>query len=278
MADNVLIKLVQTIPAVKNEELIRVTTLTMLENTDKIYSYIVFKKDDTFVIQCNISQTERYNTLTVDDVVNDIINIILNYEEINNDILAKGVLGYKQPPLELMLEAYDPLVNKLAMQQSEHWKQYERCDLCQICRMVMINLYRKGYYLHKELIRKCFINELLLEMRNDKYKPTVMSLDDVFYKPITSGSEDLTFADIIKDTSEELVEQEKRISEAEMLIFNELKDIIVDLIGIRQWNEFYRDYVNKHTTAWSRKTLMKIKNHLATLGLTRGKFNDKYYK
>lgn len=274
MADNVIMKLTLNISPGTDADTIKYKLENLLENIPMLYSYIVFKKNDEFVIQLNISQTERYNTLTVNKCINDIVNKL-----INTDNIQEGkVLCYDQPPIEILVEAFDPLVNKLALQQLEHWKQYEHDDLCQTCRLVMVTLYNKGYYLHKSLISKAFSNEILMEIRHDRDKPLMLSLDDAFYRPIKGGSEELTYADIVKDDCEELIQREREISEAEMLIFNEVKDIIVDLIGIRQWNEFYRDYANKHTTSWSRHTLLKIKNHLASLGLTRGKFNDKYYK
>lgn len=272
MADNVLIKLVQNVPVTKNEVVIHLSLDNVLKNVDKVYSYIVFKQDE-FVVQFNISQTDKYNTLLPKTIITNIVKIIQEW-----DGNKTGIIGYGQPTIDIILEAFDPLVNKLAYKQAEHWKQYEHCDLCQICRLIMIQLYNKGYYLHKSLIEKSFVNEILVQIRKDRYKPVILSIQDVFYKPIASGSENLIFADIITDESQEIAEKEEQIREAEHLIFEEIKDIIIDLIGIRQWNEFYRDYTNGHTTAWSRKIMLKIKNHLNTLGLTRGKFNDKYYK
>lgn len=272
MADNVLIKLVQNVPVTKNEVVIHLLLDNILKSVDKVYSYIVFKENE-FAVQFNISQTDKYNTLLPKTIITDIVKIIQDW-----DGDKKGVIGYGQPTIDVILEAFDPLVNKLAYKQLEHWKSYEFEDLCQICRLVMITLYNKGYYLHKRLIEKSFMNEILMQMRNNKYKPIIVSLDDIFYKPLSNSSEDLTFADILQDDTNEEREKEELRREAEHAIFEELKDIIIELIGVRQWNEFYRDYVNKHTTIWSNKILLKIKNHLNTLGLTRGKFNDKYYK
>ena len=189
----------------------------------------------------------------------------------------KRVLGYNQPDIEVMIEAYDPLVNKLAKQQNEHWKCFEHEDLCQMCRLTMLKLYRKGYYIHKRLLYKSFNNDILMSLRHERDRPTIVSFEDTFYKTASADSEKLLVADIVPDT--ELIEKEELelYEENTRLIFEEVKEIIVELIGIRQFNELMRDYGNKHTTTWSRKCMQKIKNHFAKLGLTRKEFDNKYY-
>ena len=277
MEDNVLIKILQH---VQREDLItdvRVQAELTLDGLDKIYSYIVYciyKNEELvkYTIQYTVSQTEKYNTLVVSNVIDDVLKIIFEQERVK-----KKVIGYGQPDLETALEAYDPLVHKLAKVEHNKWKQFEYEDLCQICRLVMIKLHRKGYYIHKQLLRKAFINEILMSIRHDKNAPPIVSFEDCFYSKASGDSEDLTVADTIPDTS--IIEQEEREYEeiAEKLIFEEVKAIVVEIVGIRQWNELMRDYGNKHTTAWSRKLMQKIKHHFETLGLKREDFNKKYY-
>ena len=273
MSENVIIKMLQEVPKDSDTNTIVSILGNSLANVEKLYSYLVRRKENSYVIQFNLSQIDRYNTL---DVVKSICEIV---ELIINDDGTKGkVLGYNQPSLEIMLEAFEPLINKLAYKQHERWSQLEYEDLCQMCRLVIVRLHRKGYYLHKYIIEKAFNNDVLVSIRHDRDRPMVMSTEDVFYKPASGSSETLLFADIIADTDIELKEYDKNVAEATLLIFEEVKDIVIDMIGIRQWNELFRDYSNKHTTAWSRKTMTKIKNEFEKQGLTRGKFNDKYYK
>ena len=94
---------------------------------------------------------------------------------------------------------------------------------------------------------------------------------------LSASSEKLLVADVIEDTSLQEERERERVREAELAIFDEVKDIVIDLIGQRQWNELVRDYTNGHTTNWSRKKMQDIKHHFERLGLTRKDFNNKYY-
>lgn len=276
MADNVLLKVTQELQAsLSYNEMLSNMTEALID-LDKIYSYIVYGNyEDTkltkYIIVYTISQTEKYNTLFVDNIISEIMEIIVLPKE------QKRVLGYNQPDIEVMIEAYDPLVNKLAKQQAEHWKCFEHEDLCQMCRLTMLKLYRKGYYIHKRLLYKSFNNDILMSLRHERNRPTIVSFEDTFYRAVSADSEKLLVADIVPDTEIQEEEERKLQEENTLLIFNEVKDIIVELIGVRQFDELMRDYGNKHTTSWSRKCMQKIKNHFTKLGLSRKDFDNKYY-
>jgi hypothetical protein len=278
MADNVLMKLTTSIDADTNKGVADMLEQS-LEGIDCIYSYIVYAEYDdkdvkSYCVQCNISQTDRYNTLAIKDVIRDVTDIINNYETMKH----KKVIGYGQPDVALMLEAYDPLVNKLASIQNNKWDMYTYEDLCQICRLEILTLYRKGYYIHKRLVEKAFINRLLMNTRHERNKPLCLSFEDVFYKTSSSDSEKLQVADTIPDT--DLIEKEKEEEEriAESLIFEEVKAIIIDLLGPRRWDELLRCYGSNVTTATTRKNMQIIKNYFEKLGLSRKDFNKKYYE
>lgn len=273
MADNVIMKVTQVIKCNNDKNTLKVILNEILTEFDYVYSYLVFRRKNDYLVQYNLSQQTNYNTIPVENVCNEIIEIIYN-----DTGIGEKIIGYNQPKLEIILNAFDPLVHKLATIQSEHWKQYEHDDLCQMCRLVMVKLYRKGYYLHKRLIEKAFINAILADLRNEKNKPLIVSFDDVFYRPVSNSSEQITIADTIPDKETMSQEEEEERIRGELAIFEEVKDIIIDLIGIRQWNELYRDYAGKHTTSYTRKLLIKIKRYFETEGLTRSKFNEKYHK
>lgn len=274
MSGNTIMKVVQKISKHKDLEYVFKSVYGVLCEVERIYSVIVYyeEEDSCYTIQYNISQNDDYNTLEAHTVTSKIADIILNADN------TKRVCGYMQPPIDVCLEVYDPFVLHLARKARNKWKYLEEDDYAQICRMVMIKLYQKGYYLHKRLIEKAFNNELLMSFRNRRNEPLMVSFEDTFYAPITSSSEELKFADIIEDTSQREAEEERYIEEAEHAIFEEVKDIIIDLIGVRQWNELMRDYGNKHTTAWSRKKMTEIKRYFEKMGLTRKEFNKKYYE
>lgn len=276
MADNVLLSVKQKISKATDSQKVEEILHESLDGIDKMYSYIVYAEyanDELtgYVVQCNFSQQEDYNTLVKDKVINEILEIV------SKPCVTKRIIGYNQPDLETILKTYDPLVNKLASQQRDKFKSFDYEDLCQICRLTMIKLYRKGYYIHKRLLARSFENNLLMQTRKERGKPQIVSFEDTFYASITNDSDNLTVADTIPDM--ELIEKEQETyrKETEKLIFEEIKSFVVDLIGIRQWNELLRDYGNKHTTAWSRKMMLKVKKHLEQNNITRKELNNKYY-
>lgn len=277
MEDNILIKVLQHVELTDSLEKIEQDAVLILNSFKNIYSYIVYAiyKEDVvskYTIQYVISQKEVFNTISAAKTISEIL--ILFAEGINTN---KKIVAYGQPTLEVALEAYDPLIHKLAKYENAKWKHLNYEDLCQTCRLVMCKLHRKGYYLHKRLLQKSFANEVLMSIRHERNAPIILSFEDCFYRKASGDSEDLTVADIVPDLSIEEDKEKELEEEAEKLIFEEVKEIVVELIGIRQWNELMRDYGNKHTTAWSRKLMQKIKHHFETLGLSRKDFEKKYY-
>ena len=277
MADNVLMHVKQKISAATDIKRVEEILCETFDGIDNIYSYLIYAEYDVnpiqYTIQYNISQNEDLNTLTLEDVLTGVIHVLESVDITKK----KKIVGYGQPSLEIVLQTYDPLVHKLARYQKDRWKQYDYDDLCQICRLVMVRLYRKGYYIHRRLLQRSFENEVWMDVKKHRGERLV-SFEDTFYTPISGTSEELVFADIVPD--EEALEKEKEQEEKEinLLIFNEVKELITDYIGVRQWNELMRDYGNNHTTSWSRKMLQKIKKYMAELGITRKDFINKYYE
>lgn len=243
-------------------------------DTDKIYSYTlqVTNKDNKFdhwKIEYLISQTDEYNTINTIDAISEIIQIVKNYKHDK-----EGVIGYKQPPVNLMVVLYEPLIRKLAKQQSDRWRNLEYEDAKQMCYLVLLDLYNKNYYIHKNLLTKSYENYVLMYLRRDKYKPVEYSMEQVVYE--TDTDEAITYGDSIADESVEIEEEDKENQEMYSCIFSEIRDILVEMMGQRQFDQFYRDYVNKHTTTATRKKMIKVKERLRELGITLRSFN-KYY-
>jgi hypothetical protein len=278
MEDNVLVNVSQTLPFIVDDELILSVLNEIFTHVDKVYSYIIYAHYDEndlitkWTIRYAISEKSSYNTLDSTDCVSEIYSILTKKQD-----KRRKIIGYKQPCIEIMLEVFDPLVNKLAKLQFDRWKQYTHEDLCQMCRLVMIKLYRKGYYIHKVLLQKAFNNYILVSLRPERNAPVIVSFEDTFYKSMKSDSETILFADTIADTSIEEEQENTRITEAEAAIFEEVKNIVIELVGERQWRELVRDYSNKHTSTRTRKLMNKVKTHFNTLGLSRKDFNNKYY-
>lgn len=247
-----------------------------LNEIGKIHSCIVYGIYDNDVlvawdIHFNVSEVNKFNTLKPDVVADFIFNKLK--DSLNNHN-GKRVICYMQPNVELIIKLYKPLIIKLAKEQHQRWEYLEMEDLIQMCNLVICDLYYKDYYIHKRLIRRAYINYVLMHIRKDRNKPHIVSLDQEYY---TGDSDDsLVVADMIPDTKmiEELDNQDDY--EVHCRILEEVKDIVIDFIGPRQYDQLLREYSNKSTTNWSRKLMIKIKAHLFEMGITNKSY-DKYY-
>lgn len=246
-----------------------------IRDIGKIYSCIVYNvyNNDVLVgweIKLNISQTNKFNTLKADDVIR-YINTTLQKP---NDDAVVAIAGHMQPSVELIVKLYKPLIIKLAQEQHQRWQYLEMEDLIQMCNLVICDLYYKGYYIHKRLIRRAFINYVLMHIRKDKNKPVIISLEQEYSK--TDNDDRVTVADMIPDVEGIYARDDKDDEEVHCRILREVKDIVIDFIGPRQYDQLLREYSNKSTTNWSRRLMVKIKAHLFEMGIS-SKSYDKYY-
>lgn len=272
MAENITNKLVQRISVNHTDEEIKSQLHTVLDELETIYSYLIYAKYKAEKLVCwqieyTISQTDKYNTLHSCIVVEEIFAILKE----SNEKKVSNVIGYKQPSLDIQIELFEPLINKLALKQTQRWPQIEYEDACQICRMTMLNLYRKGYYLHSTLVERCYNNDILSSIRKDKNKPEIISIDKVVHND--GDNTPLTIGDMLPDTQAEEDAEQKDAEEFIQLVFGQVKEIIVELIGERQFEQLMRDYGNKHTTSWSRKKMQQLKDKFKQMGINWESFN-----
>lgn len=276
MAENTLNKISQKISVKSSDEEIVEQLEDVLLDLETVYSYLVYAKykDEQlmgWLIEYNVSQIDEYNTLVAEDIIYEILAQIKNSKEKK----VANVIGYKQPSLELMLKLYDSLVKKLSLKQSERWTELEYEDAYQMCQYTMLKLYRKNYYIHKRLLERAYENDVLLFLKRNKDKPDTVSIDQIVYDA-GDDNEKLTIADMLPDTKAIEEQEDSEDQEVFNAIFAEVKDIIVELVGERQFEQLLRDYGQKHTTAWSRKKMQQIKEHLKKLGITWKSFNRRY--
>lgn len=255
------------------EKMCEILMLSFGDN-ERIYSYIVYftqtETRESYTVKYLVSQSDENNTIDVVDAVAEILGII------NRDKAEKKrIIGYRQANLDKLIELMQPLVRKLAIIQHRRWQQLEYEDLCQMCNLAIVELYRKGYYIHKSIVEKTFNNMVLMELRHDKDKPIVVPLEQAF-----NGTEDLeklTIADVLTDPEDELMREELDREENKQWTFQEVKQIIIGLIGPRRFDRLFRDYGNGHTTAVTQKEMQRLREHFAKLGLTKKEFDNRYY-
>lgn len=280
MKENILHKLIITVSADLDEENAKELIGEYLYTIDYAYSYLVLaeydnkerdkRKASKFIIEVLVSQSDYYNCLKRQDIIDGIWNIIS--DTCNQVEHAKIIVGYKQPPLEKLLQAYEPLIHSLSRQQQTYWKNLEYEDLCQMCRLVICTLYKAGYYVHKNLIKRAFTNDVLMSIRKDRYKPTIISLD----KPIGGETDNMYVKDVIPDTSQIQHMQDEEDREAFMLMLQEQRELVVDMIGQRQYDRLLSEYGNNVTSSWGQKTTYRLREKLKKEGINERTFWRKY--
>ena len=270
MKENILQKLSVAIDANEDEQSIKEHLSELLCDIDEVYSYLVYaeyanNKLKDFVVEMMVSHTAYFNTLKHNDVIQSICAIILNTV---GESVQKYVVGYKQPPLDKLIVAYEPLVHSLARQQHTYWRQLEYEDLCQICRMVICTLYNAGYYIHKNLVQRAFANEVLMHIRKYKRQPVLVSLDD----RIHNESENMTLKDVIPDIQQDNQRQDEEDEEVFKQALIEQRDLVIDMIGQRQYDRLLTEYGTKTTSAWGTKTTHRLRQKLKQEGITSHSF------
>lgn len=268
---NVRIDLQKDMP----EEQMRDTLHKMLHRFTYIYSYIIYDKDNMYRAVVLVSQTLPYNTLHVDNVIDNVINFICNEHDPTLQ-LSQNVIGYEQPPLEILLETYKPLIYKLSLQQYHMWPQVELEDLIQICNLRICVLYQQGYYIHKNLLSRSFANAVLMFLRPEKYKPQTVSLDE-----ISKGKDDETSVNIAETIEDEHANEEMNevLDEVDGITFEDLvnqecKQIVLEFISPRTYDQWMIEYNTKTVSRQTASQVNALKSKLKMLGISRKNIAD----
>lgn len=236
--------------------------------TDRWYSWSLYKKDrDNYTLTYHVSQTARYNIIDVGCAVTNIVTAAAT------NTASRGIVGYEQPSLSILVEVMAPLVNSLVNRQASRWRQFSHDDLTQTCYMCLCELYRKGYYIHKALLQRTFTNTLYYKLRKVPRDVTMVSLS----APVHDTDDIVQVQDCIPDEAE-LVEEEERENNAVVAqILAEQRAIIVELIGQRRYDELLREWRSKTVTNKSSATVNRLRKMLLDAGYKPEQWN-KYFE
>lgn len=275
MARNDLINVRIDLQKDMSEEQMRDTLHKMLHRFTYIYSYIIYDKDNVYRVVALVSQTLPYNTLHIDNVIDNVIDFICNEHDPTLQ-LSQNVIGYEQPPLEILLETYKPLIYKLSLQQYHMWPQVELEDLIQMCNLRICVLYQQGYYIHKNLLSRSFANAVLMFLRPEKYKPQTVSLDE-----ISKGKDDETSVNIAETIEDEHANEEMNevLDEVDGITFEDLvnqecKQIVLEFISPRTYDQWMIEYNTKTVSRQTASQVNALKSKLKMLGISRKNIAD----
>ena len=275
MARNDLINVRIDLQKDMSEEQMRDTLHKMLHRFTYIYSYIIYDKDNMYRVVALVSQTLPYNTLHIDNVIDNVIDFICNEHDPTLQ-LSQNVIGYEQPPLEILLETYKPLIYKLSLQQYHMWPQVELEDLIQMCNLRICVLYQQGYYIHKNLLSRSFANAVLMFLRPEKYKPQTVSLDE-----ISKGKDDEASVNIAETIEDEHANEEMNevLDEVDGITFEDLvnqecKQIVLEFISPRMYDQWMIEYNTKTVSRQTASQVNALKSKLKMLGISRKNIAD----
>ena len=263
MAYNILTRMSFKLNKKLNNEQIETNLKTVFENSGKIYSYIVFNKPDFMLVQFDISDNEDFNTIDGNIAYKTIYEKIISFT--NN----KKVVCFEQPPLDIMIIVYDSFIKKLVKRQIINWPSLDYEDTYQLCMLTIVELYNKDYYLNKYLITTSFNNAVLMSMRKERRKPVIVNMEEVIF----AGDNEILLKDTICDEQAIINKEIEEHDEYIQNVFKDVKCILINLIGERQFEQLYRDYSNKHTTETTRRLMHKVKKQFKNKNITWKSFN-----
>lgn len=238
--------------------------VTPLSNYSHIYSYIVYKQPHGYLVDILYSKTARYNTIPVDTLAVQIYKDILRPRR---DLrLTSNIVTYAQPPLEILITTYKPLVYRLAFRQHRYWQDVEIDDLIQMCNLRICILYQQGYYIHAGIINRSFINHVLQFLKPERYKPQMIPIDEV-----VPGT-DIPLVDTIIDESvtDEFTDVEDDVNGSTLHdeIICEGIRTVKDFLTPRMFDQMLRQYSTNTTDNTTRVMMSRLKRQLAALGIT----------
>lgn len=233
-----------------------------------VYSYIMYDKKTHWQVNILYSKNKIYNTLLVENVIQRVIESETKQDD--HLQLIDNVRAYAQPPLEILLVTYRPLIYRLAVQQHQYWPQIELEDLLQMCNLRICVLYQQGYYIHKNLLTRSFVNDVLMFLRPEKRKPKIESLDQLLVSQ--DAENNISLIEMVEDETaqhdlDEVTNDVDGIT-LEQEIKNKMLEVIRDFVSPRMYDQLLREYGNKTTTNNTRVMINRLKGQLKELGIT----------
>lgn len=231
----------------------------------KLYSYVLYYNNKSYEFSCNVSQSDKYNTI---DVNKAIVNVV---DKVNEPGSKNKIVTYDQPTLDVLVEALKPLVNALAYKQSKRWKNLPYDDLKQQCYCCLCTLYRKGYYIHKAILERTFQNAVYYMLRKEPRDIVTVSFEQ------TVGDEGLTVADTIRDYEKEYEIEDAELDDAELQVLCAQRDIIIAIIGERNYDQIVREYRNHTVSSATHNKIERLHKRMEKDGFDKN-FWMKYFE
>lgn len=236
------------------------------EFTDNVYSYVVYNNKGIITVNSHISQIEEFNTITVPIMITNIISSL--------HLLSKqGIICYGQPPLDILVEVLQPLLHKLAFEQHLRWSRFNYDDLLQLCSCKLCELYRKGYYIHKAILKRTFENSVYQLLRKEPRNVSFVSSD----ARIKTSDDTLSIIEVIPDVQQEYEDYDKEENIVLSEILTDQKEVLIDMLGQRQYDQLLREFRTHTISNSTARQLQRIRTKLLKEGYCKDYWN-KYFE
>lgn len=219
--------------------------------------YIV-RKTTVRVTYCDEPLYNQLSTARIYDIISD-MRVADRSLPPCNKLVDKDTIYYQQVPINTLYEIYKPLIKSLADKTyltTSKYFLYE--DLLQDAYLVLTILYRQGYYVHGNLLKRAYINYIRKQLRKMPTHYDVVSLEQTVANK--HDDDTLRLADQIEDVraTEEL---DSIIEDSEHDILAK-RQLVVAEIGERQYNELLRAYRTHTTDASTNSKIIKLRRRL----------------
>lgn len=172
-------------------------------------------------LQINICENNDANRVSVSDIARML-----------NKPAEESTRVYINAPLDVWLREFEPMLCSLVATISPSYGSlnYTDDEFKSLLYLCVIRLYNGGYYLHKRIVQRAFVNALNLECRRLKYDNITESLD----APLgyDEHGEAYTRMDVLADTSDE----EQRQTERDAELFARIKAAMLTEISEMEFN------------------------------------------
>lgn len=233
--------------------------------TDTLYSFVAYNNKFNITINAHISQIDEYNTISIGVMITNILS------SVSKD-MRQGIFCYGQPPLPILINVLQPLIHRLALIQHRRWKRYLYDDLVQLCSCKLCELYNKGYYIHKALLKRTFENSIYQMLRKEPRDITFISSD----AHVKSSDDTLSIADMILDTEKENEVYDKEESEMLDQLLTEQKELLIKILGERQYNQLLREFRTKTISNTTSRQIRALQKRLEKYGYGK-EYWQKYF-
>lgn len=244
----------------------------VLHSYTHVYSWILYNKKTHYLLNVLVSDNKTYNTILTSSIAAAVITAIETHTDKNSQVIT-----HRQPLLEILCETYKPLIYSLCIQQHSHWPQIELEDLIQMCNLRLCILYQQGYYIHKNLLNRSFMNAVLMFLRPERYKPQMISLDQT-NKSKSGTDEEVSRIEVIEDESA-LAEIDDAIDTIDGCTFadivsKEMRNVVLEFVSQRTYDQWCLEYGTKTVSRTTASQVNALKSKLQVLGITRENITD----